>query len=210
MRERDLTGLQFGDLTVISLALREKGKRKYYRCQCSCGNIKDISASHLVTGASRSCGCKVRERTIERNLKHGDTNTRLFSIWSSMRKRCNNKNDMHYGGRGISVCNEWNDYQTFKEWSIASGYDDNLTIERIDVNKGYCPQNCTWIPLSKQAKNKTNSRYVTINGKTALITEWCKVAPVTVTTVYQRIRNGWNVEDALTLTDRRKVKHGKA
>lgn len=205
MKAKDYTGTTFGELTVLSVAY-VKDKQKYYRCQCSCGKIKDISASHLVSGASRSCGCKVRERTIERNLIHGETGSRLHSIWYGMIKRCKNKNDSHYGGRGIFVCDEWKDYLSFKTWSLSNGYQDNLTIERIDVNDGYSPDNCTWIPKSDQSKNRTNMRYVTIHGVTKRITEWCETAPVTTTTVYQRIRDGWSLEDALTISDRRKVK----
>ena len=208
MRKKDYTGERFGMLTVLSYSKTIKG-HKYYKCQCDCGNIKDISGSHLVTGASKSCGCMVVKTTIKRSTTHGQSHTRLFSIWQGMKDRCYNSNSAvykYYGKRGITISDEWkNDFSAFQKWSMEHGYSDDLSIERIDVNGNYDPSNCEWITLKDQAKNRTTSRYITINGITKQMIDWCKESPVTTTTVYKRIRDGWNVIDALTKPDQRKT-----
>lgn len=214
MEPKDYTGKRFGKLIVLGIS-DKKGKsgHKYYRCLCDCGNEKDISASHLATGASKSCGCGVRLATIKRNTTHGLSKSRLFTKWMNMKSRCSNPNDKayaYYGGKGIKVCDEWQtNFMAFYDWSMSNGYSDNLTIERIDVNGDYMPNNCKWIPFCDQAKNKSNNRFVEINGTKKLISEWCKESPVSMTTIYQRIRNGWNEIDAITMPDQRKIRKNR-
>lgn len=206
-RVRDLTGERFGSLVIIGLAeRRDSHGHSYYKCKCDCGKEKVISRSHLVTGASRSCGCKIAEASKSR-ATHGSSKSRLYTIWQGMKRRCNNKNEksyQHYGGRGITVCNEWlHDFIAFKTWSEASGYSDELSIDRIDVNGNYSPENCRWIPFNEQARNRRNTKIITINGVAKTITEWCNESPVTTTTVYQRIRDGWSKEEAILTNDLR-------
>lgn len=200
MRLRDLTGKKYGQLTTLGVDKIVKG-HKYYLCRCDCGSVKSISGSHLVTGATQSCGCLKSHRTTERNTTHGKSNTRLFSIWQGMKKRCNNSNNQaykYYGARGIHVCGEWiNDFSKFYNWSISNGYSDNLTLERIDVNGNYEPKNCKWIPFEDQARNRRDTTHITINGETKRMSEWAKESPVTTTTIYQRIKDGWTIEDAI-------------
>lgn len=206
IKDSDIIGQRFGRLEVIDRA-ETKNKHRYFLCRCDCGTVKAISLTHLRAGASQSCGCGVKEATIHRNTKHNGTHTRLFNIWQGMRRRCTNekdKNFKYYGGRGIRVAEEWNDFEPFREWSLANGYAEDLTIERINVNGNYQPDNCTWIPRDVQAKNKRNNHPVMINGETKLMTEWIKEAKVSSTQVYDRIRKGWSIEDALFTTDKRK------
>ena len=208
MKARDLSGNTYGHLTVLNYDKTIKG-HKYYLCKCDCGKIKSISGSHLSTGSSKSCGCKVAEKTIERNTTHSLSKTRLYHIWIGMKERCLNPNShafKNYGGRGIHICNEWlNDFVEFYKWSIANGYSDDLTIERIDVNGNYEPQNCTWISLSEQNKNKRNVIYITINGITKSITKWADDSPVNLVTIYKRLQRGWDYETAITAPDQRKL-----
>lgn len=210
--ESELVGKRYGHLVVISDSSKRatNGHRRVV-CRCDCGNVKEISISHLKTGASRSCGCGVRKATIRRCTTHGDTGTRLHNIWLGMRRRCYNKNEAaypRYGGRGITICSEWNDYSCFKEWSLTHGYRDDLSIDRIDVNGNYSPSNCRWATIREQARNKRDNRVVEINGQKKLITEWLKESPVSASAVYDRLRKGWDIETALFTKNIRTIKKG--
>ena len=137
------------------------------------------------------------------NLKHGLRHKRIYTVWRSMRQRCNNpncKSYKYYGGRGISVCREWDDPKVFAEWAFANGYSDSLTLDRIDVNKGYAPDNCRWVSQKAQQNNKTtNIRYEYL-GEAHTLGEWADITGIRVTTLWARIKvRGWSVKDALTI-----------
>ena len=152
----DLTGQQFGRLTVIERDT--SSKRSAWFCRCSCGNIKSVQMTHLRSGATTSCGCYQKERASKSNLIHGGSRTSLHNRWKAMRQRCNNPNDRgyaNYGGRGIALCNEWNDYKVFEEWSKNNSYSEELELDRIDNDKGYSPDNCRWV---KRIVNNHNRR----------------------------------------------------
>ena len=157
----DLTKRKFGRLEVIQFEYM-KNRKSHLLCKCQCGNYKVIRRDALMSGRVKSCGCFNRERARETrtvlNLKHGKSNTRLYSIWESMKKRCYNpkhKNYNRYGGRGIIVCEGWlHDFQAFYDWAITHGYEDCLTIDRINNNGIYEPNNCRWITIQEQQRNK--------------------------------------------------------
>lgn len=152
----EMKGKKFNRLLVIS----ESHKRKegyYWECLCDCGNHTVVLGQKLRNGHTKSCGCLQAINTSKANTKHGMSHSRLTNIHSSMKKRCNNRNNKNYegyGGRGIKVCEEWEDFATFAEWALKNGYKDHLTIERINNDGNYEPDNCKWIPIEEQALNR--------------------------------------------------------
>lgn len=158
----DLTGWKFGRLTVIEKAEKDKYGHWKWRCICDCGKETIAYAAGLRNGSVRSCGCLVKETNARIRTTHGKKRTRLYRTWINMKARCYQAKDRcykDYGERGIEVCPEWqHDFQAFYEWAMANGYTDNLTIDRKDVNGDYCPENCRWITMAEQQKNKRNSK----------------------------------------------------
>lgn len=168
MKFIDLTGQRFGRLLVIERTENLNGNARF-RCKCDCGNEIFALSTNLKKkhGATKSCGCFIRELTKKRSTTHGMTNTRIFRTWVGMKHRCEDSKNEHYGARGIKVCDEWtNDFMSFYNWSMENGYNDSLTIERIDVNGNYEPSNCKWATIKEQNSNKTNKRLIEFNGKT--------------------------------------------
>ena len=142
----DLTGEHFGRWTVIEYAGRGNHGEVQYKCRCDCGTERIIRRTSLTSGNSRSCGCLSRDTAKERGITHGDSKIRLYHIWAGIIQRCCNDRERYewekYGGRGINVCTEWHKYEAFRDWALSNGYSDKLTIDRIDVNGDYCPNNC--------------------------------------------------------------------
>ncbi len=198
----DLTGIRFGRLTVIKRAPNNKGGKTMWECVCDCGKIRIVCASNLKRGVSTSCGCFRKELLSEKQTIHGDSNNaRLYRIWKNMKSRCSCKSVSQYkdyGGRGISVCEEWkHNYTVFKQWSIANGYRDDLTIDRINNDGDYCPENCRWVSRSEQNLNKRNRCLLTYRNKTQTITEWSMELGIPIETLRDRIfRYKWSVERA--------------
>lgn len=198
----DLTGQRFGRLTVIR-RYKKPGHMVYWNCICDCGNSHIAAGAYLKNGKIKSCGCLHKEESAVRAkhqfTKHADSGSRLYRIWKSMHTRCKNKNSKSYhdyGERGISICQEWNDYLKFKEWSISNGYRDDLTIDRINVNGNYCPENCRWVAWDVQQINKRTTAHITIKGVTRSIKEWSSLTGINYGTLKTRIYAGWN-EDKL-------------
>lgn len=210
----DLTGKRFGRLTVIERAedyVSPGGNPSIqWLCSCECGNTAIVLGSLLRKGESRSCGCLRRETSVDIHVKHGLTKSRLYNIWTLMKRRCLNPNAQHfrrYGGRGITICDEWlKDFMTFYNWAMANGYRDDLSIDRIDNNKSYCPENCRWATQSEQMSNYSKNRLFTIHGETKTLTEWCKQYNIKTHVVWKRIGRGWTTEEAFGIVPRERRK----
>lgn len=200
----DITGQKYGRLTVISLSHSDKRGERFWLCKCECGKEITASGYKLRSGNTKSCGCLQKEmRDAGLHKTHGMTNSKLYYTWENMKHRCQDpKNAMykHYGGRGIKVCSEWADsFQDFKEWALTHRYREGLSIERIDVNGNYEPENCKWITLKEQYLNRTDSHMVTAFGKTQTIREWADETGLKYDTIERRLNGyGWSAERALT------------
>ena len=201
-----MTGLKIGRLSVLKLSHISKSGKAHWTCKCDCGNIKNISGDKLRDGRTKSCGCLQMEmRANGLHKTHGLTNTRLYTEWLNMRRRCNDEKNKHYGARGISVCKEWSEFNIFAQWAVFNGYNDKLTIERIDVNGNYEPRNCKWIAPVEQHLNRTDSHRITAFGITKTIKEWSNSSGIKYDTIERRINAyGWRAEDAVTVPPYRK------
>jgi hypothetical protein len=200
----DLSGRRFGRLTVLEVD--ERGTRKtYYNCLCDCGNIKSVRSDGLLSGAVKSCGCWKKEQdNVNLNKSeakkkyiaagHKVGGTRLYQIWQNMKLRCYNPSNERYhryGGRGITVCDEWlRSFTSFEEWALRNGYDDTLTIDRVDCDGNYGPDNCRWATQKEQANNRSTNITIEIGNTIKTIQEWCDIFRLDYKCVYQRyIRN---------------------
>lgn len=151
----DLAGQKFNMLTVLEFYDVQNGMSRWL-CKCDCGNEVVVYGRHLKSGNTISCGCYYKKHNHEFGYKHGWAKTRLYRIWSDMKARCLNPNEKSYkwyGGKGISVCEEWlSDFTEFRDWALDNGYNDKLSIDRIDSSENYCPENCRWITLEDNVK----------------------------------------------------------
>jgi hypothetical protein len=204
-----VVGQRFGRFAVEATG-------KYCLCLCDCGTRKTVRRDHLKTGMSQSCGCLHSERSSARtenlhkaNTKHGKSGTRLHSIWFGIKQRCGNPNNpayKHYGARGIELCNRWFDFSNFL--SDMGEPQKGMTLERIDNNLGYSPDNCRWATRAEQMSNTRANRRITHQGETLTITQWAKRLGVHRNTFNERLRCGWSEHDAITIPFRtRNARH---
>lgn len=201
----DLTGKRFGKLVVVGRAddyISPKGYRSLnWSCVCDCGNETVVRGCNLRSGASLSCGCN---RICNPNRRtHGMKNSRIYSIWRSMKDRCFNENCVsykNYGARGITVCDEWaNNFSAFYDWAIKAGYSECLSIDRIDNDGNYTPSNCRWATPEVQANNTRHNHMIEYNGKTLTLSQWSKLTGIKYSKIKERINKcGWSVEKTLT------------
>lgn len=222
VKEKDITGKRFGKLIALKKDVSyKKGnqKRCYWIFKCDCGKEKSICKYSVVSGKTKSCGCEQKERASTASKKHGLCKDRLYQCWLDMKHRCylkSVKGYKNYGGRGIKVCNEWLDKENgstnFINWALDNGYKDNLTIDRIDVNGNYCPENCRWITKYEQCFNKRTNKFIEINGKKETIGKLCEKFGISRKTYYNHKKLGLSDKDAISLkfdTHRNLISGGK-
>lgn len=188
---KDLTGKRFGRLLVLYRTenrIISGSTRVFYHCRCDCGREVDVQGGSLRNGLSHSCGCLQRESAKTGNSKrtHGMTGTRIHRIWKGLNCRCNNKNHpkySRYGERGITVCDEWsgsnkNGFINFYKWAMENGYSDLLTIDRMNNDGNYCPENCRWTSVAEQDNNKSTNRYVSVDGQRKTVSQWSSIVGI--------------------------------
>lgn len=194
-------GERYGRWSIVEEAEPSKGHRRFL-CRCDCGNTAVVPLGCLVAGSSKSCGCYENDVKTALKTKHGGTYTRLYDIWRDMKRRCSNphrKAYKHYGGRGITFCEEWREFARFRSWAEASGYRDDLTLERSNCNGNYEPANCCWIPLSDQNSNRRSSRMITFQGETKSLNRWADQYGIKYTTLCGRLNRGISIAEAIAL-----------
>ena len=188
-RKEKLLGQVFGLMKVINFVDKEDGLYVICECQCEKKTIKEYKYSGLKANKKNflHCGCH------NANITHGMSKTSLYKSWQAMKRRCDNPDNLHekyYKNKGITYCEEWKKFENFRDWALENGWSEGLTIERKDNSKGYNPDNCCWATMSEQARNKTSIHYITIDGETKNITDWCKEYGIKWTTFYTRLKRG--------------------
>lgn len=199
----NLIGKRFGNLVVIDRSLQNsKSGNARWDCICDCGNKTTVIGSHLRNGHTKSCGCiKLGEQS------RGKSTERLYRIWTNMHKRCYNAkahNYKWYGGIGITVCEAWHNYKTFEKWANENGYNDNLSIDRIDQQKHYSPDNCRWANQEEQANNRSNNRIIAYQGESYTISQFAKKYKLSYWTVTNRLRLGWDLDRIVSEGEKKK------
>lgn len=194
-----MIGKRFGRLVVFRCA-GYVNKNKCFWCRCDCGRIKRVRKGHLMSGAVKSCGCYNSEKSRNKMKKnkigmtHGMSKTRLYRVWMAMKTRCGVIGHIgykNYGERGITVCESWkNDFVCFKDWALNNGYQDGLTIDRIDVNGNYCPENCRWITNDEQQNNRRNNHIIEFDGEKYTLAQASKFFGIPQSTLWSRIKKG--------------------
>lgn len=198
---KDLTGAKIGFLEVLKRAddyVYSSGRKEtMWLCRCKCGNEVLVHVGNLHKHGTVSCGCS----KVKRLTKHGMADTRIDIIYRGMKQRCYDSgaaNYCNYGGRGIKICDEWlNNKQSFFEWAEYNGYSDSLSIDRIDVNGDYSPENCRWVTQKVQSNNRRDNVMIEHNGMLKTVAEWSSEFGIPYQTIYSRLRAGWSVADAL-------------
>jgi hypothetical protein len=201
----DLTGKRFGRLTAIQ-QVEKVITVKLWECKCECGVTTLRNSNTLRTGHTKSCGCLSREALTKRtNLKHGLSKlpngkvNPLYHVWTQIKQRCRNPRDSgfkDYGGRGITFFAPWDDFKVFYDWAMSAGYVPGLTIERIDNDRNYEPENCTWISWNQQRKNNRRVIKITYGGRTQILTDWAKELGIKYSTINSRLQKGYSIEKA--------------
>lgn len=191
---------RYGRLAVIREVEERKWGRRQYLCRCDCGKEKIVKGANLNNGHTRSCGCLSREVSSRLMKTHGQKKTRLYRIWAGMKTRCLNQEVAvypRYGGKGVTLCDEWMSFEGFQKWANASGYKKDLTIERMDNDGNYEPGNCTWISMGRQSWNRSNTIWIAYNGETKSLPEWCNSLGLSYQMVFSRLKYlKWSVEKA--------------
>lgn len=202
-KKRDLTGMRAGKLVAVAISKSDDYGRAVWLCNCDCGNTTERRSSILVDaikhGKASHCGCSPVLKT------HGLTkgNKNLYWVWAAMIQRCTNENSKDfkdYGAKGISICDDWrSDFASFHEWSMSNGYQQGLTIDRTNNEKGYNPENCAWVTIKKQMRNQRKTVMIEWGGEMKPLTELAEIAGISEKTMRGRVINlGWSIEKAMT------------
>lgn len=196
----DLGGKRFGRLTVTEEFFVDKHGRRRWKCFCECGKSVYVTTNNLTSGHTKSCGCWNKEVKAKTHTKHGMSQSRIYSIWSNMKARCEcETNDAYhlYGGRGIKVCDEWRDFNNFAKWARENGYRKDLTIDRIDNDGDYCPDNCRWATAKEQGNNTRTCKMITYNGETKTMRGWEEKMGLSKGVIHWRLNHGWSEKEAI-------------
>lgn len=194
-----MTGQRFGRWTVLERA-PSSDRFAYWLCRCDCGNIRVVRGVRIRLGRSRSCGCLAADKSRDRAIVHGHSKSRAYASWRNMIARCEDPNHnsyADYGGRGIEICDNWKSFEKF--YADMGDPPEGKTLERIDNNGSYCPENCTWASKKQQARNKRSNRMITLDNETRCLAEWCDLYGIDPDLVWGRLRRGWDAKKALTL-----------
>lgn len=206
--KKDLKNNKIGKLFVAELSKKDKHNKYVWKCICECGNISYVTTGDLLSGKVKSCGCLKRENTIKIFTTHNKTHTKIYNTYNNMKQRCYNKKSpkyKYYGGRGITICEEWkNDFEKFYNWSVNNGYKENLTIDRINVNGDYEPNNCRWVTQKTQSVNKRNNRFITYDGQTLTIKEWSEKLNIPYTRITTRLYRGVPISELFEPPERKR------
>lgn len=198
---KDLKGEKFGFLEVVELSGERKHGRAVWICRCECGNVTKVTSPNLQNGSTISCGCYSKEILKKSRLKHGLYNTRLYNIYICMKERCYNQKATsycNYGGRGISVCEEWlSDFMNFYNWAMLNGYSDDLTIDRIDSDGNYEPDNCRWATRKTQNNNTRKNRKIFYKDKLRTVSEISEMMGIKRSTLVSKLNKGITIEAIL-------------
>lgn len=194
----DITGQKFGRLTVVERLENDKHNRSVFRCKCDCGNEITAAGRNLRIRKVQSCGCYAKDK--KKEVIHGLSKHPLYRIWLGIKQRCYNLNAKRFqdwGGRGITMCDEWrNDFQAFYDWAIANGYEKGLSIDRINNNDNYTPENCRFTTVVEQQRNMRRNNMIEYRGETKTLSEWCEILNLNYNNVKSRLRYGWSIERA--------------
>ena len=202
---KNIEGMRFGKL-IVEKYIGIRKRQAIWLCKCDCGNETYTVARQLLSCGTLSCGCiqlqAAHDTCMKRNVTHGfSKKDPLYFIWKNMRYRCfnpNNKSYKNYGGRGITICKEWEDYTIFKKWAVSNGYNPKLSIDRIDNDGDYCPENCRWVTRKIQNNNKRSNVFLSYKGKTYSPKELAKIKNIPVHRIYDRRCAGWTDEKIIT------------
>lgn len=205
MKRLELKGQRFNKLLVMDFVEVTRNKSRWL-CRCDCGNSKVIEGRRLVSGRTRSCGCLIASSLKDRSLKHGHKGSgqvsKEYTCWQNMKSRCDNpldKSYKYYGGRGIIICERWRDsFENF--YNDLGEMPQGHTLDRIDNDGPYSPENCRWATIDEQGYNKRSNRLITFNGETKALTQWAKILKINVTTLWNRLYTyNWGVEKAFSV-----------
>ena len=193
-------GKKFNRLTILEKDYSHKSKRTFVCCKCDCGETKSLLLQNIINETTKSCGCYGKEVQKEKKTTHSYSRTRIYRIFQCMKQRCYNpKSDRYknYGGRGITICEEWlSDFTNFYKWAINNNYSKDLTIERVNVNGNYCPENCTWISNLEQGNNRTNNHWIEYKGEKLTVQQASRKYKIQIDTLLYRLKH-WDIEKAL-------------